>query len=101
VILVVTLAQQLEQLAGLGIFLVALALAALSLAAWRRERDRRMAVVAGAYALFAVHGGVVFAEYFLLEFGVVSFRTVELLEHASSFLVLFGLLAFFVALTRE
>lgn len=97
----VTLAQQLEQLAGLGIFLVGLALAALSYAAWRRERDRRMLVVTGAYALFAVHGFVVFVEYFLLEYGFLPFETVELLEHASAFLVLFGLLAFFVALTRE
>jgi hypothetical protein len=98
---VVTLAQQLEQLAGLGIFVVAVVLTALSVAAWRRERDRKMLVVSTAYAMFAVHGFVVFAEYFLLDYGLLSFQTVELLEHASSFLVLFGLLAFFVALTRD
>ncbi len=97
----VTLAQQLEQVAGLGILLVGLALAALSLAAWRRERDRRMVVVAVAYAMFAVHGLVVFAEYFLLDYGLLSFQTAELLEHSSAFLILLGLLAFFVALTRE
>lgn len=97
----VTLAQQLEQLAGLGILLVGFALAALSVAAWRRERDRRMLVVTAAYAMFAVHGLVVFAEYFLLDYGLLSFQTVELLEHSSAFLILFGLLAFFAALTWE
>ncbi|MFB6107909.1 MAG: hypothetical protein ABEJ82_03585 [Haloplanus sp.] len=97
----VTLAQQLEQLAGLGIFVVSLVLTVLSLVAWRRERERRMLVVGVAYGLFAVNGFVVFAEYFLLELGVVPFGQVELLEHATSFLVLFGLLAFFVAITSE
>ncbi|MFC7045613.1 hypothetical protein ACFQH6_09535 [Halobacteriaceae archaeon GCM10025711] len=94
-----TLAQQLEQIAGLGIFVVSLSLAALSYRTWRRERDRRLLVVAGAYALFMVHGLVVFLEYFLLAY--VSFGDVELLEHSSSFLILAGLLAFFVAITRE
>ncbi|MFB6170803.1 MAG: hypothetical protein ABEJ06_06605 [Haloarculaceae archaeon] len=96
-----SLAQQLEQLAGLGIFVVSVVLTALSLLAWRRERERRMLVVSVAYALFAVNGFVVFVEYFLVAGSVVPYRVVELAEHATSFLVLFGLLAFFVAITRE
>lgn len=96
-----TLAQQLEQIAGLGIFVVGLALATLSFVAWRRERDRRMLVVSGAYLMFTVHGLIIFLEYFLLEYAVISFSQTELLEHASSFLVLGGLLVFFVALTQE
>lgn len=96
-----TFAQQLEQLAGLGIFVVAVALCALSFRAWRRERDRRMLVVTTAYGLFAVHGFVVFVEYYLLSYGVLPFAQVELLEHTSAFLVLFGLLAFFAAISWE
>lgn len=96
-----TLAQQLEQLAGLGILVVSLVLAALSVVAWRRERDRRMLTVAFAYAMFAINGLVVFAEYIVLAYGLLPFDLVELVEHASSFLVLVGLVAFFVAITRE
>jgi len=96
-----TLAQQLEQLAGLGILLVALALAALSLRAWRRERERRMLVVGVAYGLFAVHGFVVFLEYVVLSTGWLGYGPIELIEHGSSFLILFGLVAFFVAIAGE
>ena len=95
-----TVAQQLEQLAGLGILVVSVALAGLSVVAWRRERERRMLVVAFAYAMFAINGFVVFVEYFVLAYGLLPFDVVELIEHASSFLVLVGLLAFFVAITR-
>lgn len=98
---VVTLAQQLEQLAGLGIFVVAAALLALSMVAWRRERESRMLVVSLAYALFAVHGLIVFLEYYVLAAGILVYDVVELVEHASSFLILFGLLAFFIAITRD
>ncbi|MEF8783577.1 MAG: hypothetical protein V5A39_04780 [Haloarculaceae archaeon] len=91
-----SLAQQLEQLGGLGIFVVALALATLSALAYRRERDRRMLLVTVAYASFSIYGFVVFVEYFIAEY--VGFGTAELLEHASAFLILGGLLAFFVAL---
>lgn len=97
----VTLAQQLEQLAGLGIFVVGTALMALSLIAWRRERSSRMRTVSVAYGLFAVHGLVVFLEYYVLAAGLLAYEVVELVEHASSFLVLLGLLAFFVAITRD
>lgn len=96
-----SLAQQLEQVAGLGIFLLAAVLATLSLLAWRRERDRRMLVVGVAYLLFSVHGFIVFAEYYLLDGDFLTFQQVELLEHGSSFLILAGLLAFFVAITSE
>lgn len=95
------LARQLEQLAGLGIFVVSLVLLGLSLLAWRRERDRKMIIVSTAYGFFALHGLIVFLEYYLLEFNVLPFQWVELIEHASSFLVLAGLFAFFAALTRE
>lgn len=101
VVPVVTLAQQLEQLAGLGIFVVGTALLALSLVAWRRERESRMLIVSVAYALFAIHGLVVFLEYYVLAAGLLAFEVIELVEHTSSFLVLFGLLAFFVAITRD
>jgi CHASE2 domain-containing sensor protein len=95
----VTLAQLLEQYVSLGIFLVALGLGVLSFLAWRRERDRRMGIVAAGYGMFAVYGLVVFLEYFLLPH--VPYRLVELLEHGSAILILGGLLAFFVALTRD
>lgn len=93
---VATLAQQLEQIGGLGVFVVALALATLSALAYRRERDRRMLIVTLAYASFSVYGLAVFVEYFIAQY--VGFGTAELLEHASAFLILGGLLAFFVAL---
>lgn len=95
------LARQLEQLAGLGILVVSFVLLWLSVLAWRRERDRKMAIVGTAYGFFALHGLVVFLEYYLVAFDVLPFEWVELLEHASSFLVLAGLFAFFAALTRE
>lgn len=93
-----TFAQQLEQLTSLGILVAGVALAALSAAAWRRERDERMLIVAWAYGLFALYGLVVFLEYFLMDY--LPFETVELLEHGSAVLILIGLLAFFVAMTR-
>lgn len=96
-----TLAQQLEQLVGLGILVVGLGLAALSALAWRRERESRMVLVATAYVLFAIHGAVLFLEYFVLQAGLLPAGQVELLEHGSSVLLLVGLLAFFVAITRE
>lgn len=94
-----TLAQTLEQSISFGIFVVGLTLAVLSLIAWRRERDRRMLVVTVAYGLFSVYGLVVFLEYLLLPY--LPFRVVELLEHGAAGLILVGLVAFFVALTRE
>ena len=94
-----TLAQQLEQYVSLGVFVVGLTLAAFSFLAWRRERDRKMAVVAAGYSMFAVYGLVVFLEYLVLV-TLLPYETVELIEHASSVLILVGLLTFFVALTR-
>jgi CHASE2 domain-containing sensor protein len=94
-----TLAEQLEQAISLGIFLLGAALATFSLLAWRRERDRRMAVVTGAYALFSVFGLIVFLEYFLLPY--LPYVAVELIEHGAALLILAGLLAFFLALFRE
>ncbi|ELY67433.1 hypothetical protein [Natrinema versiforme] len=94
-----TLAQQLEQTISFGIFVLGAALATLSGLAWRRERDRRMAVVAVGYLMFAIYGFVVFLEYYLLPY--LSVRTVELVEHGAAALILVGLLAFFIALTRD
>lgn len=94
-----SLAQLLEQYVSLGIFLLAAALATLSALAWRRERDRRMAIVTAGYAMFAVYGLVVFLEYILLPY--FSYGTLELLEHGIAILILGGLLAFFIALTHE
>lgn len=93
-----TLAQQLEQFISLGIFVLGFALAALSWLAYRRERDRRMLTVTGAYLLFAVYGLVVFLEVFVAN--LVGYETAELLEHGGAVLILAGLLAFFLALRR-
>ncbi len=94
-----TLAQLLEQYISLGIFVVAAVLSVLSFLGWRRERDRRMAVVSVGYAMFAVYGLIVFLEYFLLPY--FPYATLELLEHGSAVLILGGLLTFFLALARE
>jgi len=98
-VVALTLAQQLEQTISFGIFVLGGALAVLSALAWRRERDRRMAVVAVGYLMFAIYGFVVFLEYYLLPY--LSVQTVELLEHSVAALILVGLLAFFVALSRD
>ncbi|WP_338742196.1 hypothetical protein [Haloplanus salilacus] len=94
-----SLAQLLEQYVSLGIFVLAVGLSLLSLLAWRRERDVRMRIVSLGYAMFAVYGLIVFLEYPLLPY--FPYATLELLEHGSAILILAGLLAFFVALTRD
>lgn len=93
------LAQLLEQFVSLGVFLVAATLGMFSFLAWRRERDRRMRIVTFGYGLFAIYGLVVFLEYVLLPY--VAYARLELLEHASAVLILGGLLAFFVAVSRS
>lgn len=94
-----TLASLLEQYISLAIFLLAGILSGLSYLAWKRERDRRMLIVTGGYAMFGLYGLIVFLEYPLLAY--FDSQTVELLEHASALLILGGLLAFFLALTRD
>ncbi|MFB6096525.1 MAG: hypothetical protein ABEJ74_03970 [Haloferacaceae archaeon] len=94
-----TLAQLLEQYVSLGIFLVAAALSTLSYLAWRRERSRRLRIVAVGYALFAGYGLLVFLEHPLLPY--IPGRLLELVEHGSGLLILAGLVAFFVALARD
>lgn len=91
-------AQLLEQYVSLGIFIVAAALSGLSFFAWRRERDRRMAIVSIGYGMFAIYGLIVFLEHILLPY--FPYTSLELLEHGSAVLILGGLLTFFVALTR-
>ncbi|QAU14526.1 hypothetical protein EKH57_17770 (plasmid) [Halorubrum sp. BOL3-1] len=93
------LAQLLEQYVSLGIFVLATGLSFLTFLAWRRERDSRMRIVTLGYAMFAVYGLIVFLEYLLLPY--FPYARLELLEHASALLILGGLLAFFVALTRD
>lgn len=93
------LAQLLEQYVSLGIFVLAAGLSLFSFLAWQRERDRRMRIVTLGYAMFAVYGLIVFLEYLLLPY--FPYASLELLEHASAVLILGGLLAFFVALTRD
>ncbi|MFW5957276.1 MAG: hypothetical protein ACOCQ7_02445 [Natronomonas sp.] len=93
------LASQIEQYVSLGIMLVGFALATVSYLAWRRERERRMAIVTISFGLFALYGLIVFLEYFLLSY--VSYSTVELLEHSAAIFILVGLLGFFVAVVRE
>ncbi len=95
------LTQLLEQIAGLGIFLIGLSLFVLSLKAYRRERDSKMLIVSIAYVLFSIHGFFLFIEYFLIGYQILSINTIELLEHTSSFLILIGLLTFFIAITRK
>lgn len=92
------LAQTVEQATSLGIFVLAMLLATLSGMAWRRERDRRMLVVGGAYLLFGLYGLIAFLEYFLLPY---LGAWVELLEHGAAVLILGGLLAFFYAITSD
>ncbi|EMA07364.1 hypothetical protein C438_03222 [Haloferax denitrificans ATCC 35960] len=96
-----TLAQQVEQATSLGIFLLGTTLAVLSLLAWRRERDTRMAIVSASYAMFSLYGLAVFLEYHLIDWGVATAATVELLEHGSAALILVGLAGFFAALSRD
>jgi len=93
------LAQLLEQYVSLGIFVLATGLSTLSYLAWRRERDRRMRIVTLGYVLFAIYGLIVFLEHPLLPY--IPYATLELLEHGSAILILGGLLAFFLALTRD
>lgn len=93
------LAQDLERWGSLGIALVAGALAALSVVAWRRERAPRMLVVASGYALFAVFGALTFLERAIAR--VAGFGTAEVLEHGGTLLVLAGLVVFFFAIARE
>lgn len=49
--------------------------------------------------MFAVYGLIVFLEHPLLPY--ILHTTPELLEHGSAILILGGLLAFFIALTRD
>jgi len=90
------LAGDLEVVSSLAIFLLASVLAVLSGLAWRRERDRRMLFVTVAYVSFALRGLFVFVEEPLAHL-----LNTELLEHASPFLVVVGLLLFFVAVSRR
>lgn len=95
---ILELAQLLEQYVSLGIFVVAAALGAFSYRAWRRERDRRMRIVAVGYGMFGLYGLIVFLEYVLIPY--LPYPPLELLEHASALFILGGLLTFFIALAR-
>ena len=95
-------------LLSLGILLVGCVLCLLTGLAWRRERDRKLLLVAVAYALFALRGLTVLvgpAVETSLEGSELhpSLLVVvaELVTHLSPLLVLTGLLLFFVAVTRS
>ncbi|MCO8246169.1 MULTISPECIES: hypothetical protein [unclassified Haladaptatus] len=89
-------ADEIELVVSLGILLVSVGLGTLTYLTWRRERERRLAVVTVAYGLFACRGlAVVFEET------VFTGVQPELVDHLSSLFVLFGLLLFFVAIVRE
>jgi len=92
-------AELIEQYVNFGIFLVAATLAAVSYLAWRRERDRRMATVTVGYGLFATYGLIVALERVVVP--AIPYATVELIEHGAAVLILFGLLTFFAAVTRD
>lgn len=92
-------AQLLEQYVSLGIFVIALGLGALSAQAWRRERERKMAIVTVGYLMFAVYGLIGFLEYVLLPY--VAYDVLEIVEHGGQFLILAGLLTFFIAVIRD
>lgn len=86
----------LELVVSLGILLLSAGLGTLTYLTWRRERERRLAIVTVAYVLFALRGlAVVLEETFLM-----SVRP-ELIDHLSSLFVLLGLLLFFVAIARD
>ncbi|EFW92608.1 hypothetical protein ZOD2009_07059 [Haladaptatus paucihalophilus DX253] len=86
----------LELVVSLGILLLSVGLGTLTYLTWRRERERRLAIVTVAYVLFALRGlAVVLEETFLM-----SVRP-ELIDHLSSLFVLLGLLLFFVAIARD
>ena len=90
------LAEQLEFVSSLSIFLLASVLAILSGLAWRRERDRRMLIVTVAYSMFVLRGIAVVAEGPLDDI-----LEAELIEYGSPFLVVLGLLLFFIAITQD
>lgn len=78
-----------------GILVVGLVLGGLSAVVWRRERDSKMAIVTAAYTLFMFRGLFVVLEE------TINIANPELIDHLSSVLVLFGLVLFFVAVTRD
>jgi len=84
-----------EQALGAAIAVVSLALAGLSALAWRRERSRRLLLVAVAYGVFTLRGLAVFGQKYL------AYLPGEIAEHASAILVFVGLLVFFAALVGE
>jgi len=89
-------------LVSVGITVVALALGGLSLLAYRRERERRMGVVAVAYALFALRGVLVLGEEVVDPFLRGGYAVgPELVAHLSGLAVLIALVLFFVAVLGE
>ncbi|MFB6165607.1 MAG: hypothetical protein ABEJ31_10650 [Haloarculaceae archaeon] len=88
--------ETLEFVSNASIVVVALVLLALTVIAWRRERDRRMALVAVAFALFVLRGVLV-----LLERWLTGYVATETLEHAAPFLVAFALVVIFLAVVQR
>ncbi|XGI83986.1 hypothetical protein ACEU6E_01685 [Halorutilales archaeon Cl-col2-1] len=87
---------QIEQVLSFGILLLSLTLGVLSFLTWRRERDKSMLIVTGAYLAFGLRGLIVFVE--------TTLRTtfaLETVEHLSSFFIVLGLVLFFIAIIQE
>ncbi len=89
-------ADEIELAVSVGILVVSVGLGTLTFLTWRRERERRLAVVTVAYALFACRGLAVIYEEI-----AYSGTPPEIIDHLSSLFVLLGLLLFFVAIMRE
>lgn len=84
---------------NLGILLLGAVLAAVSWRAYARNRDRKLAYVSAAFALFALKGGLVLAEIPLL--GMGRWYEAEIIEHSAPALSLVALLLFFAAIVRD
>ncbi len=84
-----------EVVVSFGIVVVGLVLGGLSAVVWRREHDPKMGIVTAAYTLFMFRG------LFVLLEETSNIVNPELIDHLSSVLVLFGLVLFFVAVTRD
>lgn len=97
-----------QWLLNLGILLVGGALCGLTALTWRRERDRKLLLVAVAYGLFALRGlAVVVGSLVEVSFELHELHPsllvvwAEVATNLSAILVLAGLVLFFVAITRS
>jgi len=91
-----------DALVSLGITVVALALGFLSLLAYRRERESRLALVAAAYGLFALRGVLfVLDEFADRLLGEGYYLGPDRLAHFTGLAILVALVLFFLAVVRD